>query len=168
MQHVNAGAWLGVVVCVVLQVCGSRGPGDATTVKPGHQEKPDSLIPAQCRGDGAAAQAPPTIAGGWRPGAVDYAPGTDERQSPVPPATSHRETDLRPVLALGPGLRRHAQGNHPVRRRPRCGALSHWQLSMYHQAPLPTGGIKGGLAPLASTLYSCAACNTGVCLPLRE
>ena len=29
------------------------------------------------------------------------------------------------------------------------------------------GGSRGGLAPLASSLYSCAACNTGVCLPLR-
>ncbi len=93
-QHVNAGAWLGFVVCVVLQVCNSRGPGGATTVKPGHQEKPDSLTPAQCRGDGAAAQAPPTIAGGLRRGNVCR---------PAPAATRHR-------IQLPRGRLRHAPG----------------------------------------------------------
>ena len=122
-QHVNAGAWLGVVVCVVLQVCGSRGPGGATTVKPGHQGKPDSLTPLNVEETAQQLKLP-------QPLLAVYAAGAGERQSPVPPATSHRETDLCPVLALGPGLRRYAQGNHPVRRRVRCGALSHWDLSV--------------------------------------
>ena len=47
--------------------------------------------------------------------AREYSVG--QSQMLLAPATSHRETDLCPVLPLGPGPRSHAQGNRPVQRR---------------------------------------------------
>ncbi len=115
-QHVNAGAWLGFVVCIVLQVCGSRGPGGATTVKPGHQERPDSLTPLNVEETAQQLKLP-------RPLLAVYAAAMCAARRPQQPGTGIESScgaadcGLRQACPPGPGLRRHEQGNHPVRRR---------------------------------------------------
>ena len=71
-----------------------------------------------------------------RPLLAVYAAAMCAARRPQQPGTgigsSCRAADcgLRQACPPGPGLRRHAQGNHPVQRHVRCGALSHWDLSV--------------------------------------
>ena len=79
----------------------------------------------------------------------------------------HMQTcGLYPVLPLVTRQRIHAQGNRPVRRRPRCGQLSRQVMPMNQLSPLQTGGVKGGYPPLARLLVQNAVLYTGVVSPL--